>query len=198
MNLHRLIPAKFRNMRMKLFAALYPAQSRVLDLGGTELNWRRTPGYHVVLLNYDQNVRDFGYQVVHGDGKACPFSDFSFDIVFSNSTIEHVGDWKAQKRLATEIRRLAPHYFVQTPNKWFPIEPHVLAPFIQFLPDGIRLWACRWLSPVGLFASYRELVLEDMQRVRLLTEREMRKLFPDAEIRREKLFGLTKSLIAFR
>lgn len=54
------------------------------------------------------------------------FQDNEFDAVFSNSVIEHVGDYEAQRQMANEIMRVGKRYFVQTPNFYFPIEPHIL------------------------------------------------------------------------
>ena len=60
------------------------------------------------------------------------FKDKSFDAVFSNSVIEHVGTFEDQKMMANEVIRVTNFYFIQTPNLYFPIEPHFLVPFFQF------------------------------------------------------------------
>jgi hypothetical protein len=39
---------------------------------------------------------------------------------------------------------------------------------------------------------------DDPERIRLLSAREMRRLFPDAELWRERVLGVTKSLVAIR
>jgi SAM-dependent methyltransferase len=123
-----------------------------------------------------------GREFVQADARALPFPDGAFDIAHSNSLIEHVGD---RERVAAEVRRVGRRYFVQTPNRWFPIEPHSLLPLVHLLPRrlGRRLW--------------RFGVSDDpFDDTRLLGARELRKLFPDALIVRERVGPLTKSLIA--
>jgi N-acetylglucosaminyldiphosphoundecaprenol N-acetyl-beta-D-mannosaminyltransferase len=121
---------------------------------------------------------------VQADARALPFADRCFDIAFSNSLIEHVPrDDRAA--VASETRRVAGRYFVQTPNRWFPIEPHVLLPFFQHLPGGLRKRLWRFGVSHGPF--------ED---IRLLDAAELQSLFPDAVIVRERLGPLTKSLMA--
>lgn len=127
---------------------------------------------------------------VQGDGCDLPFDDGSFDVAFSNSVIEHVPAGE-QQRFAAEVRRVAPRYFVQTPNKWFPIEPHYQLPLFQFLPVRARRFLTDHLQ-LGWQAK------GSAEKITLLSARDMRRLFPDAEIRRERLLGLTKSLMAVR
>lgn len=127
---------------------------------------------------------------VQGDGCDLPFDRGSFDVAFSNSVIEHVPAGE-QERFAAEIRRVALRYFVQTPNKWFPIEPHYQLPFFQFLPVRARQFLTDHLQ-LGWQAK------GSTEEITLLSARDMRRLFPDAEIRRERLLGLTKSLMAVR
>ena len=43
-----------------------------------------------------------------------------------------------QVKMANEIMRVGKKYFVQTPNKYFFIEPHYLLPFFNFCPDKIK------------------------------------------------------------
>ena len=100
---------------------------------------------------------------------------------------------------AAEIRRVGRQYFVQTPNRWFFAEPHFISPFIHFLP---RSWSRKLLPWLSLRAFVRHGDNRDLHELanelRLLSYRELRTLFPDAEIYREKWFGLTKSFIAIR
>ena len=76
-------------------------------------------------------------------------------------------------------------WFVRTPNRAFPIEPHALLPFVHWLPRraGRALWR---LGVSG----------DPYDEVRLLGARELRRLFPDAVIVRERAGPLTKSLLA--
>jgi hypothetical protein len=125
-----------------------------------------------------------GGRFVRGDARALPFEDRSFAIAYSNSLIEHI-DPADRPRFAAEIRRVAGRYWVQTPNRRFPIEPHVLLPGFQFLPERVqrRLWK------LGVLRIPYE-------PIHLLDASELRELFPDAVILHERFAGLTKSLIA--
>jgi Methyltransferase domain len=197
LQIYASIRRRLRKKRMQLFSSLVSADNRILDIGGLRQTWVGESFRRVVILNL-QPPRDgaVGVPFILADGKQSPFDNRAFDVVFSNSVIEHVGDWHQQKRLAAEIRRLSRYYFVQTPNRWFPIEPHCLAPLVQFVPSPIRSWIAAWLTPAGWLASSHGEFQQMMDSVRLLTESEMHELFPEAIIVREKFCGLTKSFIA--
>ena len=127
------------------------------------------------------------------------FGDDSFDIVHSNSVIEHVGGWRDMMAMAEEVRRLAPAYFVQTPYFWFPIEPHARTPFLQLLPESMR-YRLFLLRRNGYYPKARDVshAMLLMQDARLLDRTQMRALFPDAHLQIERAFGLIKSMIAIR
>jgi SAM-dependent methyltransferase len=74
---------------------------------------------------------------VRGDALELPFEDASFDVVFSNAVIEHVGGEQEQRRFVAEALRVAPRVFVTTPNRWFPIEVHSRLPLVHWLPDAV-------------------------------------------------------------
>ena len=181
-------------------------QTRILDVGGTPFNWELLdvrPRITIVNMPRAREAFDEHYTCVFADGRALPFADGSFDIVFSNSVIEHVGDAGCQRQFANEIARVGRAYWVQTPNRWFPIEPHLLTPFLHFLPKrwqrGIArkftVWALIEWPSQDRWEYYIEHYLRD---IRLLDAADLRAIFPDAQIVRERLFGLTKSLIAVR
>jgi hypothetical protein len=128
--------------------------------------------------------------VATADGTALPFTDREFDVAFSNSVIEHVPP-ERQQAFANEISRVANRYWVQTPNRYFPIEPHYQVPLFQFLPDRVR----RWLNSRFTLGWQGK---GEWEEITLLGAGDMRRLFPDAEIHRERVLGLTKSLIAVR
>jgi hypothetical protein len=106
-------------------------------------------------------------------GCCLPFADRSFDWVFSSAVVEHVGRNRGAAEVAAEISRVAKcGYFVTTPNKFFPIEPHTLLPLYQFLPE-------HWQRKVLRISPYYVHVYE---RIRLLGARDLRNLFPGATI----------------
>jgi 2-polyprenyl-3-methyl-5-hydroxy-6-metoxy-1,4-benzoquinol methylase len=169
---------------------------RILDVGageGDALERYNTANQIVAVDLRPQNGRWLeapNVTVRQADGSRLPFRDGEFEVAFSNSVIEHVPP-ELQRAFANEIRRVARRYFVQTPNRYFPIEPHYQLPFFQFLPKRARRALNRrfqlgW-QPKGHW-----------EEITLLSARDLRRLFPDAEIRSERIFGLTKSLMAIR
>ena len=194
---------RFRRQRMnRFFALVSPSpEARVLDIGGTPQTWSSESGSHAAFPVTLINVRSSGqiqgrrFTSVQGDATRLPFADNTFDIAFSNSVIEHVGTWEQQQAFAREARRMAGKLWIQTPARSFPIEAHLLAPYIQYLPKKLQHRIVRW-TPRGLLQP--EVVHEIVDEVRLLTHREVKQLFPDCLILKERLFGLTKSYIAVR
>jgi hypothetical protein len=183
---------------------------QLLDVGGMEKywnicdpDWLAARRVRVTLSNLPDDIlpvdRPDVFEAHEGDGCALPFGDDAFDICHSNSTIEHVGTWSRKTAFANECRRIAPAYFIQTPNFWFPWEPHFGVPFYHWLPDPARLWLAGRVA-LGWHHKARD-VGEGMQQVEyasLLSRPMMEFLFPDGEIVAERLMGLTKSFVAIR
>jgi SAM-dependent methyltransferase len=181
-------------------------RTTVLDVGGSPLIWQFA-GIHpkLTFLNLPPAINDGRGEanLVGGDGRRLPFRDGAFDIVFSNSTIEHVGTLADQHAFANEVARVGKRYWVQTPNRHFPFEMHVMLPFVHFLPP-------RWQRRVVTrFTGWEILVphTKDVRRdylehflteLRLLDGAELQCLFPQARIKRERFLGLPKSLIAYK
>jgi SAM-dependent methyltransferase len=194
---------RFRRRRMNRFFALFAPspEARVLDIGGTSQTWSSESGVHaafpVTLLNIRSNgqIEDGRFTAVEGDATALPFADNGFDIAFSNSVIEHVATWEKQQAFARDARRVAGRLWIQTPARSFPIEAHLLAIYIQYLPKKLQHRIVRW-TPRGLLQP--GVVHEIVDEVRLLTYRELQHLFPDCHILKERVLGLTKSYIAVR
>jgi ubiquinone/menaquinone biosynthesis C-methylase UbiE len=186
---------------MRFFYQYFDIKSKtaVLDIGGREFNWSLMSFVpRVTILNIsEQGGRSGKFEWVIGDARELPYPDKSFEIVYSNSVIEHLGSVDDQRKFAAECRRVGRSYFVQTPNRNFPIEPHVLTPFFHWLP---KKWQGRLLRN---FTVWGWITRPDsakrhwfLNTTRMLTRTELQSLFPDAEIKSERFFGLTKSLIA--
>jgi SAM-dependent methyltransferase len=203
----------FRRQRMQTFAASLGVsdRDRILDVGGNSWNWEMLgdPSLDVTMadiLPYQIKPEVAGrfpkLKQVLGDATRLPFGDGSFDVVFSNSVIEHLHTWDNQRRFAAEARRVAGggRLWVQTPARSFFIEPHFLTIGLHWLPKSWQLRLMRWLSGWGWITRPSQATVQAwLDEIRLLTAREMRELFPDCEIRREKFLGLwTKSFIAVR
>lgn len=177
---------------------------QILDLGGTERFWVEmgfvdVPGISIVLLNLGAAVPTSGERIesISGDARDLSrFGDDAFDVVFSNSVIEHVGDLDDQRRMAEEIRRVGRSYFVQTPNRYFPIEPHFLLPLFQFLPLWLQVFIVRHFT-IGYAgkAPDRASAERRVKSVQLLTRKQFAALFPGARLYRERFLGWTKSFV---
>ena len=181
---------------------------RIIDLGGEPDYWGlfdrsmlERCGVHVTLVNPQAfSVDDPMFSAVTGDACALPeYADGSFDLVHSNSVVEHVGDWPRMEAFAGEVRRLAPRYYVQTPYFWFPVEPHFSAPFFHWRSEQARARALmRRRHGFAERATDVGQAMRDVQHARLLDKTQFRYLFPDARYIDERVVGLTKSLIAIR
>ncbi len=208
MNIHhvyeRLI-RRFRRRRMQRFVDTFQPTdaTRVLDVGGTPYNWEQIDARcPVTLLNTEPpklDDPDSRYERVQGSGTQLDFADQSFDIAFSNSVIEHVGPLEAQRAFARELRRVGRQLWVQTPARGFFFEPHLLAPFIHFLPLAWQRRLVRHFTLWGwITRPSREGVDRMLAGLHLLDYATFRDLFPDCEIRRERFLGLTKAFVAVR
>ncbi|MGQ0560340.1 MAG: methyltransferase domain-containing protein [Gemmatimonadota bacterium] len=197
---------RFRRRRMQKFVHMFGVDetTEILDVGGNTMNWEFVSVRpHLTFLNIKMEfvgsrltVTD---QVIVGDGCQLPFADWSFDVVFCNSVIEHLGDIARQRQLAREIQRVGKRYFVQTPNYWYPIEPHYIGLGTQFFPKAIRAKVSRWLTVWGwIQRPTRNEASAMVAEISLLSKATMRQLFPDSDILSERTVGLTKSLIAIR
>jgi hypothetical protein len=157
--------------------------------------------YHVTLVNQTEySVQQECFSSMAGDARDLrSLSDMSFDLVHSNSVIEHVGRWADMEAMAHEVRRLAPGYFVQTPYFWFPIEPHCRTAFFHWMPESTRV-SMLMRRPRGHWAKAANVrdAMRQIQSATLLDYRMLATLFPDARIHRERFLGLTKSLVAIR
>ena len=134
---------------------------------------------------------------VIGDACRLPFKDRSCDVIFSNSLIEHLYTIDRQFQFADECRRVGRRYFVQSPNRHFPIEPHLLTPFIHWIPQRFRSRLLRNFTVWGWVARPSPQQCQQfVSEVRMVTGGELRAMFPDARIWRERVVGLTKSVMA--
>ncbi|WP_367326271.1 class I SAM-dependent methyltransferase [Streptomyces sp. HUAS ZL42] len=175
----------------------------VLDLGGVPEAWRLAPvrPAHVVTVNLDSRVLSAdvpGVTAVVGDACALParLATERFDLVYSNSLLEHVGGHANRVRLAETVRMMSDQHWVQTPYRYFPVEPHWLFPAFQFLPLRARAEVSRrW--PFGPTRSTDlGAAVGDVAWVELLDFTAMRQYFPHSEIWPERVVGLPKSLVA--
>ena len=157
--------------------------------------------FQIVLLNLAQpQACQSGFTCVTGDARAMTgIRDGEFDVVFSNSVIEHLGTMADQKRMADEVKRVGQRYFIQTPNKHFVMEPHFLVPWFQYLPAAARAWLLsrRSLGWQKKASTYDE-ALERVRTFRLLTRRELQQLFPEARLYRERFLGMDKSFVVYQ
>ncbi len=200
--------------RIEALAAQNGGQLNVLDLGGSAgywqrlgFDWMRAHGVKVMCVNYDESELprgasgDIPIKLEIGDARALTrHADNSFDLVHSNSVIEHVGRWADMVAFASETRRLAPAYYVQTPYFWFPVDPHFFrVPFFHWLPVGVRAKLLKrfkvgWAKPSGDINR----AMTSVQSSDILDRTQFRALFPDGRHRFEWAGPLPKSMIVER
>lgn len=204
---------RFAKLQDDLFSLIQKKQTaqgspfQMLDLGGdlnywNQLQWDQ-PHCHITLLNlFDMSIpnnQSLQISAVKGNAIDTHFKDKQFDLVYSNSVIEHVGSYQNQQQFASEVNRLSDKYIIQTPSLWFPLEPHSLIPFFQFIPHPIRA-VLIMIFNINYFpkaATYAE-GLRVSKTTLMFTKKRFQQLFPDAHIQVEKLMGIPKSYTAIK
>lgn len=204
----------FRVRRMRrLCRAIAPLTAqrqdrfRIVDLGGTAEHWlsvrdiwRPLPVSITIVNRIPQTTDNEALSFTVGDVRdLSALSSKSFDLVYSNSVIEHVGEWEDMQKMAAEVERLADRHHIQTPNFWFPVDPHYRSLMFHWMPDNVK---ARMLMRRGRGHHPQQpdylAAFQDLRSVRMLDSSMMSVLFPRSTIRRERFLGMTKSLIAER
>ena len=195
-----------RAERWQWFVRAFPGLSdmSVIDLGGDPSTWTGSDVHpkHVHIVNItrsEASVPDW-IELDTGDACALPERILSrrYDLVFSNSVLEHVGGHERRMRFAEAVHALGPAHWVQTPYRYFPIEPHWIAPGMQFMPVRVRAalarrWPLAKVRPTDLHGAVAGVLWTE-----LVDKTQMRYYFPQSVIRAERFAGLTKSIIAVK
>lgn len=210
--------SKFVKARLELLYRIIDFNKirSVFDLGGgrghiASLMRQKYPDIKYIIGDMGEDeLRDAeakGFSTLRMDGSLdFPIPNNEFDFVFCNSVIEHVtvpkeNIWNEvsnfdkiafdnQKKFAAEIRRIARSYFVQTPYKYFPVEAHTWFPGLGYLPRSCQVESIRLLNKFWMKKSEPDF--------RLLNYKDMRTMFPEAEIITTSFLGLPKELIAVK
>ena len=210
------IASRFRQNRivplLEMIDAVFHQNGSVniIDIGGTEKYWGIVPRQYldehhvnITIVNFPGTAmpEDHGpFKFIEADGcNLRGIDDKSFHIAHSNSVVEHVGDWLRMVQFAKELSRVSKQCFVQTPNYWFPIEPHCLMPCFHWLPKPIRV---RLVLHFQLGYWRKATSIDDAMRVvesaRLLNKRMFQALFKEATLLTERFFWIPKSFIAIK
>jgi hypothetical protein len=195
------IRTKWRRARLNEFFSRVapPSKARIVDLGGTSSMWSLMDhDFLVTLVNlpgsFRQETSDLRISLVEADATNLRdvFDSKSFDVVYSNSVIEHVGDEAKQIAFAAEVHRLANAFWIQTPSIRFPFEVHTRVPLFWKLPNAVReRLITSWERQLPAWS-------EMIKGTRVLTEARMRELFPSGQVYHETSFGFEKSYSLFR
>ena len=171
----------------------------IVDLGGDTRYWRSAPvrPAHVTLVDpvgYHLDAPEDWMTTIVGDACDPDLGLDGFDLCHSNSVIEHVGGPHRRRQFAENVMASATHHWIQTPYRYFPVEPHWLFPGFQFLPLPARAWiGPRWpiAPPMG------DPVAAALD-IDLVTITELRHLFPSSDLWTERIGGIVKSLVMVR
>ena len=203
---HYLLPYQHRSRkrRSELMTDIMNIRPgmRIIDLGGAPMMWQFIDiPLNITLLNLlhtpeavgdakDMPQHTFTFEI--GDACSTNLPSDSFDMVFSNSVIEHVGDQERRSAFAGQVRRLAKKYWVQTPAKYFPVEAHTGMPFWWYYPESLRQsFISKWRVELPPWT-------EMVEGTTIVERPELESIFPDATISVERALGIVKSYVAYR
>jgi len=191
----------WRKRRMRRFRATVGLRDdwHVLDVGGTPHLWSgASERQTVTMLNLPSIAAEMEAStnptrhVLPGDVCSLPDIARSYDLVFSNSVLEHVGSSRRQQQFASSVRSCRA-YWVQVPAPTFPIEVHCRYLFWWLLPPAIRRKRIRaWKR------TSRPFLGRQMAGTRPIDRKLLHRLFPDGQIATERFLGITKSYYVWR
>lgn len=206
-----------RARRLKLFNEFMKTITgpiRLVDLGGTVNFWKswglaKQPLLNVTLVNNHEQDKQYSNDPISlpnirrldADVLTLTAADFAnFDVIFSNSLIEHLPGRELQRQLAQAIVDSGRPYFLQTPNKRSPLDPHFPRPYVPFFatyPRSVQARLLTWfkLGSSSVAPSY-DAALARLHNYYPLTTRDVRQLFPKARIVIERPLGFPMSIIA--
>jgi len=195
----------FKEFLSKIRSLEQKDELTILYAGGTLIYWETfnyTELDHITILNLTIDEMSTYGKINFAEGNALnlyQFKENEFDVVFSNSVIEHVGDYSRQQKMRDEILRVGKYSFIQTPNFYFPIEPHYRFPFFFLLSKAAKKYL---LKTYHLRTRTKRKVPLDrkstdaeMNNIHLLKRKDIINLFPSNVLICERFFGFTKSFI---
>jgi hypothetical protein len=203
-----------RGCVLRAFLATFPRPLAVIDLGGAVKFWKTVgitdaAGLVITLANNHAMdttnanqvnefacVREWGIDVRQIGSQQLA----EFDVIVSNSFIEHLTCWEDQRLVACRIIESGRPYFIQTPNKNSPIDPHFPRPYVPFFALYPKQIQARLLTLGELGGGWRaptmDAALSALNFYNPLGVAEMRMLFPDAELHVERPLGIPMSILA--
>jgi hypothetical protein len=105
------------------------------------------PGRRVVASGIDPAREETAWSDYrHADVLDLPFDDDSFDLVYANAVIEHVGLRPHQQQMVAEMARVGDAWIITTPNRFFPVEAHFHTLFTHWRSGWSRGAVTRLLS----------------------------------------------------
>jgi hypothetical protein len=202
-HIYRVVGGHFRRKRLRWLVAEFGDCRTVVDLGGRAEMWLGIEfAERTTIVNVEPAPRNVPERFIYveGDARHTGLRDHAFDLAFSNSAIEHVGSFDDQKRFANEMQRIGRRIYCQTPNKWFPIEPHFLGLCVHWLPKKwFGPFVDRYLTLHGWrYRPTSEVSAALINSIRLLTRKELLQLFPGCKMKTERFLGMPKSFVVWR
>lgn len=200
------IAERYRLRRWDMLRSAFPdiEDMAVIDLGGYLSAWERAPfrPARVHIVNLEDPTEDLPAWAEYDHANACDLPESiasrKYDLVFSNAVLEHVGGHSQRTAFAATVHSLSACHWIQTPYRYFPIEPHWLFPWFQNLPISTRVSVSRRWPLVHTPPVDREEALDAVMSVELISRIEMEHYFPSSQLVAERVGPLTKSLIAVR
>jgi ubiquinone/menaquinone biosynthesis C-methylase UbiE len=195
--------------RKKMYESIFTnlefvADCKILDIGSTSDTGKSSNAFlhffpkNKIISVSDQLITDEtklkfpNVEFVLGDGLSLDFPENSFDIVFSNAVLEHVGNYENVEKFILESYRVSRREVILiTPNRWFPLETHTKILFLHWLPKQVFR---HFLRILGMDFFSKE------ENLNLLTNRDLKKIIlnigiKDYEIQNLRFLGFPSNIV---